>query len=80
VVWFLLDLKLAVPLSLISFSFSLMECCFMMKKYVATFALSALVLAACGKKGRATGSPAPAAAPVASAPVPRTSYLLKKRC
>jgi putrescine transport system substrate-binding protein len=39
----------------------------MMKKYVATFALSALVLAACGKKEEAP-APAPAAAPVASAP------------
>jgi putrescine transport system substrate-binding protein len=41
----------------------------MMKKYLATFALSALVLAACGKKEEPPAA-APAAAPVASAPAP----------
>ncbi len=39
----------------------------MMKKYVATFALSAIVLAACGKKEEPP-APAAAPAPVASAP------------
>ena len=41
----------------------------MMKKYLATFALSALVLAACGKKEEPPAA-APAPAPVASAPAP----------
>ncbi len=41
----------------------------MMKKYVATFALSAIVLAACGKKEEPP-APAAAPAPVASAPAP----------
>lgn len=39
-----------------------------MKKYIWTFALTALALAACGKKEEAPVAAAPAAAPVASAP------------
>ncbi|MDZ7937268.1 MAG: extracellular solute-binding protein [Rhodoferax sp.] len=39
-----------------------------MKKYIWTFALTALALAACGKKEETPAAAAPAAAPVASAP------------
>jgi putrescine transport system substrate-binding protein len=39
-----------------------------MKKYIWTFALTALALAACGKKEEMPAAAAPAAAPVASAP------------
>ncbi len=40
-----------------------------MKKYLFSFALSAIVLAGCGKKEEAPAAAAPAPAPVASAPV-----------
>ena len=40
-----------------------------MKKYLFSFALSAVVLAGCGKKEEAPAAAAPASAPVATAPV-----------
>ena len=40
-----------------------------MKKYLFSFALSAIVLAGCGKKEEAPAAAAPASAPVAAAPV-----------